>query len=817
MKKQLLLFLLATLTIFSSCITLPALSQGRQADAYSGTATGTNTYAVTIKAITDAAIYDNQLIWFRTANANTTASTIQVTVAGNVSYAAIEITNNGSSLVAGDIVANQWYQLKYSLALNKWQIQKSASDPLLTSTYIGFGSSLNKLSGNSTLTWNNTNKALQLTNTSTGGSETVAFTDGSTRSAGFSNYGSAMGTNFLGTSVSQNGVFNVSNLGWDITYRPVYNIAKPFYISSGINSGDKALRMDDVGLKITTNASLHTTAAAAFDLTGTFRFIDGNPIVSGKVLTSDGSGFATWQTLASGWGILGNAATVDGTNFIGTTDNIPLSFRVNNIRAGRIESDPMSANTFYGYEAGKLNSAGSSNQAFGYDALQSNINGNSNVAFGVNALKLSTSNGNTGIGTSALNGNLTGINNTALGNSAGTINTVGSNNTLLGTISNVRYNNLTNATALGYNSKISISNAVSIGDTSLSTKVGIGTTIPTATMDIRGTFRLVDGNQVNGKILTTDGSGNGTWQVNAGSTLTSTQIGFGNGSNLLSGSSNLTFNNNSSYMPLAIINTSSTGYTTTSIYNDDHVFEMGVFGTTYVGNLWGTNIAGANAASIIAGVFQNKPLMIGGLPVVISTGINSGDNAYRFDHTGLRIATNASANTTATAMLDVNGTFKLTDGTQVNGYVLTSNASGNASWAAPSPATYTASVTIPTASVLTLGTVAYTITPDAPIGKAIEVISASACITSYGGTPYATNTTLQLISGGADIAQMTDNSLLISTVPKIIRFRDDVNNPTATQTQILTAGPLQAKVQVGNPTAGNSDIKINVLYRIVSF
>ena len=34
------------------------------------------------------------------------------------------------------------------------------------------------------------------------------------------------------------------------------------------------------------------------------------------------------------WGLRGNAGTVDGTNFIGTTDNIALSFRVNNTKAG---------------------------------------------------------------------------------------------------------------------------------------------------------------------------------------------------------------------------------------------------------------------------------------------------------------------------------------------------------------------------------------------------------------------------------------------------------------------------------------------------
>ncbi|NSW46415.1 MAG: hypothetical protein HPY79_11435, partial [Bacteroidales bacterium] len=38
------------------------------------------------------------------------------------------------------------------------------------------------------------------------------------------------------------------------------------------------------------------------------------------------------------WMLLGNSGTVDGTNFIGTIDNVPINLRVNNNKAGRIAS-----------------------------------------------------------------------------------------------------------------------------------------------------------------------------------------------------------------------------------------------------------------------------------------------------------------------------------------------------------------------------------------------------------------------------------------------------------------------------------------------
>jgi hypothetical protein len=67
-----------------------------------------------------------------------------------------------------------------------------------------------------------------------------------------------------------------------------------------------------------------------------FRLTGGAP-GAGKVLTSDASGNAAWQTGGgSGWGLTGTAGTVDGTNFIGTTDNIPFNIRVNNQQAMRI-------------------------------------------------------------------------------------------------------------------------------------------------------------------------------------------------------------------------------------------------------------------------------------------------------------------------------------------------------------------------------------------------------------------------------------------------------------------------------------------------
>jgi len=200
-----------------------------------------------------------------------------------------------------------------------------------------------------------------------------------------------------------------------------------------------------------------------------------------------------------GWALLGNASTVDGTDFVGTTDNVPLNFRVNNQPAGRI--DQLLWNTFYGFKAGKVNTIGGGNTATGsyalnnsdgldntangQQALFSNTTGNANTAIGAATLYFNTIGNdntaigayallfdtlglrntavgnytlfinttganNTAIGMSALSNNSTGINNTAVGYNSGSNNTIGNNNTIIGAFSNIATNSTTEAIALGY-------------------------------------------------------------------------------------------------------------------------------------------------------------------------------------------------------------------------------------------------------------------------------------------------------------------------------------------------------------------------------
>lgn len=132
----------------------------------------------------------------------------------------------------------------------------------------------------------------------------------------------------------------------------------------------------------------------------------------------------------SAWEITGNSGTNDGLNFIGTTDNKPLNFRIFNQKAGRI--DNIQGNTFFGYLSGDSVSTGSNNTAVGYLALSYNTTSGSNTAFGYRCLVGNKAAQNTGVGANALYLNLTGSQNAAFGYNALFTNNSGNKNTALG-------------------------------------------------------------------------------------------------------------------------------------------------------------------------------------------------------------------------------------------------------------------------------------------------------------------------------------------------------------------------------------------------
>jgi cysteine-rich repeat protein len=137
-------------------------------------------------------------------------------------------------------------------------------------------------------------------------------------------------------------------------------------------------------------------------------------------------------TASNDWSTIGNAGTDANTHFIGTTDDVNLIFKRNNIRAGLISFNNISL----GEQALNPATTGLFNIAFGEKAMASNTTGNLNTATGYSALKFNTEgSSNTANGMQALSENTTGYYNTAMGVVSLTSNISGRDNVAIGAFS----------------------------------------------------------------------------------------------------------------------------------------------------------------------------------------------------------------------------------------------------------------------------------------------------------------------------------------------------------------------------------------------
>ncbi len=153
----------------------------------------------------------------------------------------------------------------------------------------------------------------------------------------------------------------------------------------------------------------------------------------------NGSAWTAVTPKAKGWSLTGNAATDPAVNFIGTTDYQPLTFKVNNQKAGYIGTS-LTTNTGFGYQTLNTNTTGVSNTANGFQSLNTNTSGSYNTGNGVQALYANnTGHDNTATGFWSLVTNTTGYYNTATGGYSLYTNSDGIGNTANG-ISALRFN-----------------------------------------------------------------------------------------------------------------------------------------------------------------------------------------------------------------------------------------------------------------------------------------------------------------------------------------------------------------------------------------
>ncbi|MBX9809265.1 hypothetical protein K2X92_02670, partial [Candidatus Gracilibacteria bacterium] len=281
----------------------------------------------------------------------------------------------------------------------------------------------------------------------------------------------------------------------DSTWVRVYN-NKSFWTdsvihsSSGITIGYAGTTPPVSGAIIAGNMAVGSntvTAGARLDVNGAIRIAGGSP-GNGKVLVSDATGLASWQALAGSsgalgnWSIVGNTGMVATTNFVGTIDTNPLVFRTNNVERLRINATDGNL-SINGMILGRGTASILGNTVLGVSALNANVSGSNNTAIGYQSLQVITSGGS----------------NTAIGYNAGNAITSGSNNIAIGNGAQVN-----SATA---------SNQLSIGNWIYGSggNIGIGIANPTAKLELTGQIKITGGVPGNGKVLISDATGLASW------------------------------------------------------------------------------------------------------------------------------------------------------------------------------------------------------------------------------------------------------------------------------------------------------------------
>ncbi|MBK8499028.1 MAG: hypothetical protein IPL52_09470 [Flavobacteriales bacterium] len=186
-----------------------------------------------------------------------------------------------------------------------------------------------------------------------------------------------------------------------------------------LTSSNKGLLMPRMNTAQRTAIAAPATGLLVFDTTlNSFYYFDGTvwlPISSG----------------GAGWGTTGNAGTSVAAHFVGTTDNVPFSFRVNNTPAGRIDHEK--ENVSLGLRAGSALTSGVRNVAVGDSAGAAMNTGHDNTMVGDNSGRgIVDGRWNTLVGAKAGEGITSGYSNVYVGYTAGALSTTTQGNTAIG-------------------------------------------------------------------------------------------------------------------------------------------------------------------------------------------------------------------------------------------------------------------------------------------------------------------------------------------------------------------------------------------------
>lgn len=199
------------------------------------------------------------------------------------------------------------------------------------------------------------------------------------------------------------------------------------------------------------------------------------------------------QLLVVGLGAGTNTTGTDNTFFGNGAGQLTTTGGSNSF-FGRLagNSNTASSNSFFGTESGFGNTSGTRNAYFGFNTGRNNQTANDNTHVGYRAGFFNTASSNSFFGSGAGDSATTGALNTFVGHNAGTTINTGASNSALGASADFSSGALSNATAIGARALATQSNTMVLGaingvnGATANTNVGIGTSAPTARLEVNG-------------------------------------------------------------------------------------------------------------------------------------------------------------------------------------------------------------------------------------------------------------------------------------------------------------------------------------------
>ena len=126
-----------------------------------------------------------------------------------------------------------------------------------------------------------------------------------------------------------------------------------------------------------------------------------------------------------------------------------------------------------------------------------------------------------------------------------------------------------------------------------------------------------------------------------------------------------------------------------------------------------------------------------------------------------------------------------------------------------------ASLVIANADVLQLYTTPQPIIAAQGTGTVIDVLSASVSI-DYNSQDYATNLGIEIKTFGATDNQFESTNALNADTSVIRKMTVHDGSFSASDTQLIANSGVYVQALNGNPTDGDSDIEVFVLYRVIN-